>query len=37
MHDDHPTVEPDEQQRLLAYLREGEALLVTTARMDDVV
>ena len=38
MNADHPRVEDEEEfGRLVEYLRRGEALLVTTARMDDVV
>lgn len=37
MNADHPTADPDELEALLDYLRRGEPLLVTTARMDDVV
>ena len=33
----HPVVEAAEAQRLLGYLRGGEAVLVTPARMDDIV
>ena len=32
-----PTLDDSEAERLLAYLRNGEALLVTTGRKDDVV
>ena len=34
---DHPRLEGDGRERLLAYLRAGEALLSTTNTMDDVV
>ena len=34
---DHPVIDDQEAERLLAYLRQGEALLLTTGRMDDVV
>ncbi|WP_238012838.1 hypothetical protein KZZ52_15305 [Dactylosporangium sp. AC04546] len=37
MHPDHPKAAGAERERLLGYLRRGEPLLVTTARMDDVV
>ena len=37
MNADHPVVEGEELDKLIGYLRRGEALLVTTARMDDVV
>ncbi|MFI0444807.1 hypothetical protein [Actinomadura sp. 6N118] len=36
--DDHPRVEDiDERARLVAYLRTAEPLMITTARLDDVV
>jgi hypothetical protein len=34
---DHPRLEEDEAARVAHYLREAEPVLVTTARMDDVV
>jgi hypothetical protein len=34
---DHPVVDGDEVPKLLDYLRGGEGLLLTTARLDDVV
>jgi hypothetical protein len=34
---DHPTLDRDEQQRMVDYLDAGTPLLVTTARMDDVL
>ena len=34
---DHPTVDDQELVKLVGYLRQGEALLLTTARLDDVV
>jgi hypothetical protein len=34
---DHPTVDDEELPKLVEYLRRGEALLLTTARLDDVV
>ncbi len=37
MASDHPLIDDPEAERLIAYLREGEALLLTTGRMDDVV
>ncbi|WP_238009824.1 hypothetical protein KZZ52_15205 [Dactylosporangium sp. AC04546] len=37
MSPDHPEAAETEREQLLAYLRRGEPLLVTAARMDDVV
>jgi hypothetical protein len=34
---DHPKVDDEELPKLVEYLRRGEALLLTTARLDDVV
>jgi hypothetical protein len=34
---DHPTIDGDELSKLLFYLRRGEPLLLTTARMRDVI
>jgi hypothetical protein len=34
---DHPRLDDDEAGRVAEYLRRGEAVLVTTAQMDDVV
>jgi hypothetical protein len=34
---DHPRLDPDEAAKVGRYLREAEAVLVTTARMDDAV
>jgi hypothetical protein len=34
---DHPRLDPDEAAKVARYLREAEAVLVTTARMDDVI
>ncbi len=34
---EHPTVDDEERTKLVGYLSRGEGLLLTTARMDDVV
>jgi hypothetical protein len=36
-HPDHPIVNDEELPRLVEYLRRGEPLLLTTARLNDVV
>jgi hypothetical protein len=37
MSPEHPSIDEPEAERLVAYLRDGEPLLLTTGRMDDVV
>jgi hypothetical protein len=36
-HPDHPRLEADEASKVAQYLREAEPVLVTSARMDDVI